>query len=188
LRGNFIGNGSSVLVTRAAAQAVGGFEPALRDAGAQGCEDILFYCRLAERFRFAVVPAYEVGYRQLSDNMSSNLLPMLRSWMLVLREFGSRHPERRAILAKGLSNYCGLLMRRAIFARKGTALCGLLWFLAPREPLLAFRMIVWTIPRTLAQSLEHALAKIVTRATRRSIHSTAERASFADVSRLTGRG
>jgi glycosyltransferase involved in cell wall biosynthesis len=114
LAGNFIGNGSAVLVRRQALVDARGFETALRDANAQGCEDLLFYCRVAEHYDFAVVPDYLIGYRYLPDNMSSNLPRMLRSWMLVVDEMEARHPDRRAALDDGLRNYGTWLLFRAL--------------------------------------------------------------------------
>jgi glycosyltransferase involved in cell wall biosynthesis len=112
--GNFIGNGSAVLVRRQVLIDTQGFESGLRAAGAQGCEDLLFYCRAAERHSFAVIPDYLIGYRYLPDNMSSNLPRMLRSWMLVMDEMEARHPERRDRLASGLRNYGAWLLFKAL--------------------------------------------------------------------------
>ena len=82
--GNFVGNGSAALVRRQALIDADGFESRLREVGAQGCEDILFYCRVAEAYQFEVVEEPLVGYRHLSGNMSSDMARMLRSWMLVV--------------------------------------------------------------------------------------------------------
>src|SRR5437879_4873848 len=78
-QGNFVGNGSSALVRREALVAANGFESGLRASGAQGCEDLLFYCRVAEGYHFAVVPEYHIGYRYLPNNMSSDMTRMFRS-------------------------------------------------------------------------------------------------------------
>ncbi len=148
---NFVGNGSSALVTRRAFDNAGGFEPALRNAGAQGCEDILFYCRVAEHHAFAVVPDYLVGYRQLPDNMSSNLDRMLKSWLMVVDEMAARHPGKRALLAEGLRRYVVWLTRRAVHRRRPAALASVLAILAPRRPLLAARMAMIEAPRTMLE-------------------------------------
>ncbi len=112
--GNFIGNGSAVLVRRQVLIDTEGFESGLRAAGAQGCEDLLFYCRVAERHGFAVIPDYLIGYRYLPDNMSSNLPRMLRSWMLVMDEMEARHADRHDKLATGLRNYGAWLLFKAL--------------------------------------------------------------------------
>lgn len=144
-QGNFIGNGSSALVRRAALVYANGFESGLRAANAQGCEDILFYCRVAEKYEFGVVPEHHIGYRYLPDNMSSNLPRMLRSWMLVAAEMRRRHPGKRAILLKGLRNYSIWLVRRALFVVPGQ-IPGILWVLMLRNPLIGIEMLLRELP------------------------------------------
>lgn len=99
--GNFVGNGSAALMTRAALEHAGGFDPTLRARGAQGCEDFSIYFRIAERFRFALVPEPLTGYRILPGNMSSDGLRMLCSFDLVLAEILERHPEHRPDIMNG---------------------------------------------------------------------------------------
>ena len=113
---NFIGNGSAVLVRRQALVDARGFDSGLRAAGAEGCEDYLLSCRVAERFHFAVAAEHLVGYRELPRNMSSNRPRMLRSWMLVFDEMVDRHPDRKAVLTRGLRRYSGRLARDALAA------------------------------------------------------------------------
>ncbi len=76
---HFVGNGSSLLVRRAAAQSVGGFDPWYADRGIGGCEDLDFELRLASKFKIHGLPLYLVGYRRYEGNMSSNYLRMSRS-------------------------------------------------------------------------------------------------------------
>ena len=92
-RANLVGNGSSPLIRRAAFESVGGYDPSLRDRGAQGCEDLMIYLRLAEMFEFRVVRRHLTGYRVTVGNMSSNALRMLRSCEFTLEAFRDRHPE-----------------------------------------------------------------------------------------------
>lgn len=146
-RENFIGNGSSVLVTRAAFEAAGGFEPALHRARAQGCEDILFYCRVAEHFEFAVAPGYLIGYRELANNMSSNLPRMLRSWLMVVDEMRARHPDKAEISA-GLDHFARWLARKAILTDQPTQLPELVLRSAVRSPRLGLDLLRREIPRT----------------------------------------
>jgi glycosyltransferase involved in cell wall biosynthesis len=90
---NFIGNASSPLIRRACLDEVGGFDPALRVAGGEGCEDRKLYLDIAERHDFAVVPRFLVGYRQLAGSMSWNYEKMLRSHELIMAQARRRRPE-----------------------------------------------------------------------------------------------
>ncbi|UQR62306.1 glycosyltransferase [Bradyrhizobium sp. C-145] len=146
-QGNFIGNGSSALVRREALIAAKGFESGLRASGAEGCEDLLFYCRVAEAYQFAVVPEYQIGYRYLPNNMSSNKTRMFRSWMLVADEIMTRHPERRALLDLGFRNYARWLLRRALTGGQLWYFVSIFGHLFRRHPLLALRVAVHDVPR-----------------------------------------
>ena len=114
LFGNFVGNGSAALVRRQALTDANGFESKLRAAGAEGCEDFLFYCRVAERYHYAVVTEHLVGYRYLYYNMSSNRPRMLRSWMMVVDELMASSPDRKGVLTRGLRQYSGWLAHDAL--------------------------------------------------------------------------
>jgi glycosyltransferase involved in cell wall biosynthesis len=114
LSGNFVGNGSSALVRRRALVEVGGFEPALQVAGAHGCEDWLFYYRVAVKFDFALVPDHLTGYRSHAERMSSNRPRMLRSWLMVADEMKLDYPIHRNLVQKGLRYYLGYLFEDAL--------------------------------------------------------------------------
>ena len=58
LRHCFVASGSNILVRKSCALAVGGFDTALPAA-----QDWDFYLRIAARWRFAVVPRYQILYR-----------------------------------------------------------------------------------------------------------------------------
>jgi glycosyltransferase involved in cell wall biosynthesis len=116
-RSNFVGNGSSALVTREAFDAAGGFDPSLRSRGAQGCEDWRFYFAVAETHHFAVVPELLTGYRQSPRNMSSDAMRMLRSSRLVAEWMQCRRPHLRAAIAYGNAYYGIWLLERAIERR-----------------------------------------------------------------------
>jgi glycosyltransferase involved in cell wall biosynthesis len=150
---NFVGNGSSALVRRKAFEDAGGFEPALHNAGAQGCEDILFYCRVAAHHEFAVVPDYLVGYRELSGNMSSNIPRMLRSWMLVSKEMKNRHPNKQRLIEEGARRYIVWLTRRAIHRRSPGAVFSIIADTMMHQPKLAARLALIEAPRTLFEPL-----------------------------------
>lgn len=83
---NFVGNGSSPLLRRAAVEEAGGYDRSLQARGVHGCEDLLLQLRLAGRYAVEVVPEYLVGYRRVQSNMSSNTIRMTRSWAAVYDE------------------------------------------------------------------------------------------------------
>lgn len=144
--GNFIGNGSSMLVRRAALERAGGFDSGLRAADAQGCEDYLLFCRIAEHAPFVCVDAPLLGYRQLAGNMSSDQRRMIRSWRMVMAEMAGRHPEHHALLRQGLRNYVVWLARRAVFARAFGRLSPMLGDLRRNEPDLLVAMLTRDLP------------------------------------------
>lgn len=152
-QGNFIGNGSSALVRREALTAARGFESGLRASGAEGCEDLLFYCRVAEAYHFAVVPQYQIGYRYLPNNMSSNMPRMFRSWMLVADEIMMRHPGRGPLLEQGFRNYARWLLRRALTGGQWWYFASIVGLLCRRNPLLAVRVCVHDVPRDIVSEI-----------------------------------
>lgn len=81
---NLVGNGSAILVRRSVLDELGGYATWLRDAGAEGCEDLLLQLRIALRYRFGVVPDYLVGYRRHPGSMSENREAMARSGILAV--------------------------------------------------------------------------------------------------------
>jgi glycosyltransferase involved in cell wall biosynthesis len=101
-RVNLVGNGSSALMPRALVVACGGYDPSLRAAGAQGCEDWQLYLRIVESHAFIVVPACLTGYRQHPAQMSGRLEDMVRSAELVLAAFEKRRPDLASDLTQGL--------------------------------------------------------------------------------------
>ncbi len=119
--GNFVGNGSSILARAAAVRAAGGYEPALRAAGAQGCEDWLFFSLLAEHHRFVCVREHLVGYRFTPAAMSGDFAQMMRSYRLVRERIAARHPEAAARLdaaGRDLAAYlCHLGLQHGRFGR-----------------------------------------------------------------------
>lgn len=116
-RGNLVGNGSAALMRRDAVLEAGGFDPTLRARRAQGCEDLLLYCRIAARHHAAVVPDFLTGYRQSDETMSRDLAQMHRSWRLVAAELRGRHPELRADIEAGEIFAMRWLFGRALWTR-----------------------------------------------------------------------
>ena len=143
---NFVGNGSAALVRRQALVDAHGFESRLRNAGAEGCEDILFYCRVAESYEFEVVEEPLVGYRYLPDNMSSNLPRMLRSWMLMKDEMVRRHPEAAPLLHRGLRTYAAALLAGALRESQLNYAIAITSLLVRHDPVTAARLISIDVP------------------------------------------
>jgi len=116
-RGNLVGNGSAALMRRDAVLEAGGFDPTLRARQAQGCEDLLLYCRIAARHHAALAPGFLTGYRQSGETMSRDGVQMMRSWRLVAAELRDRHPELRADIAAGEVFVAHWLLGRALWTR-----------------------------------------------------------------------
>jgi glycosyltransferase involved in cell wall biosynthesis len=89
--GNFAGNGSTVLMRKAAIIEAGGYDPSFRARSGEGVEDWKLYFRIATRHKFAVVPEHLTGYRWTGTNMSANLLQMLRGRDLLADEIQIRN-------------------------------------------------------------------------------------------------
>jgi glycosyltransferase involved in cell wall biosynthesis len=90
---NFVGNASAPLIRRDCVRAVGGYDSGLRARGGEGCEDLMLYLRIAERYEVALVPELLVGYRLTSSNMSNDRRRMRRGRELVLETVRARHPD-----------------------------------------------------------------------------------------------
>lgn len=124
---NFVGNGSSMLVRRDAALAVGGFAADLRDQGLEGAEDYLLQLQLAARYQVEVVPEYLVGYRRSVTSMSSNVSRMLAAELAVRKRvlaevaFAPEYVYRWGAAAR-LSDGMLRSIRRKQFRQAGTML------------------------------------------------------------------
>jgi glycosyltransferase involved in cell wall biosynthesis len=79
---NFVGNGSALLMRRAAALECGGYDTSLREQGLQGAEDFLLQLQLASRYHVEVVPEYLVGYRRSRNAMSEDVERMALSYIM----------------------------------------------------------------------------------------------------------
>jgi glycosyltransferase involved in cell wall biosynthesis len=90
---NFIDTSSVPLIRRAELVAIGGWDATLHAQDAQGCEDWQLYIRLARRCKFALEPAFLVGYRQSPYAMSKNVPRMRSSYRLVMDEVRRSCPE-----------------------------------------------------------------------------------------------
>lgn len=159
--GNFVGNGSVALVRRQALIDATGFETALRAADAQGCEDYLLQCRVAETYHFAVVPEHLVGYRCSPDNMSSNRPRMLRSWMLVVNEMLGRHPQLRDALRSGLRNYASWVVQDAVSKRGLSQLPALVRLVLRCPAPVAMRVLGKDVPGALIARMRSRLGRLL---------------------------
>lgn len=98
---NIVGNGSAPLMLREAVLAAGCYDPGLRAIGAEGCEDYKLYFRIAERYEFALIRDFLVGYRASPDSMSQQFDRMIRSRAAVTAEIRARHPNMADVLRGG---------------------------------------------------------------------------------------
>jgi glycosyltransferase involved in cell wall biosynthesis len=156
--GNFIGNGSAALMTRAALEAANGFDTSLRARGAQGCEDFSIYFRIAEKYRFALVPERLTGYRELPGNMSSDMLRMLRSFDLVAEEMQARHPESCRDIAQGRANFMEWSLITAAERGDLAAMAKLAAQLICHAPGRMGAILGWRLPRAVVRGLRLRLA------------------------------
>jgi glycosyltransferase involved in cell wall biosynthesis len=90
---NFLSNASVPLIRRTCFETIGDYNCKLKANNAQGCEDWDLSLRIAEYYKFRVVPEFLIGYRQVSGSMSRNYRSMAKSYKLVIEDFRKRHPE-----------------------------------------------------------------------------------------------
>lgn len=119
---NIIGNGSSILVRKHVLEQIGGYSTRLREANAQGCEDLLLQLRIALHYQFGTVPEYLVGYRQSPGNMSSDPERMFRSSLLALTMVLAECPgfaelEQRGLIARNVWEYLKIITLRGQFIK-----------------------------------------------------------------------
>jgi len=93
LQAFFMGHASATLIRGKCFEKLGGYDSSLRNRNAEGCEDWDLYLRLAERYRFGVVPEFLIGYRQVPGNMGTRLNAMAASHDLVLKKVKDRRPD-----------------------------------------------------------------------------------------------
>ena len=100
-RRNLPGNGSSVLMRKCALVEAGGYDSALWAAGAQGAEDLKLYQAIAADYRFGVVKEYLTAYRRWPNNMSNDMMRMLKSFDIVFADSSERYPDYYVDLCAG---------------------------------------------------------------------------------------
>jgi len=85
---NFLDNASTAMFRRSCIDTVGNYNTELKT-----CEDWDLYLRIAEHYRFAIVPEYLIGYRQYSGSMSTKCTTMAHFYELIMSRIYQRHPE-----------------------------------------------------------------------------------------------
>ncbi len=90
---NVVGNGSAPLIRKKCFDIVGIYGDEFTQSGAIGCEDQDMYLRIAEHFEFVLVKRILMGYRVLSDSMSSDAARMGRSHDLMIDRLRQRKPD-----------------------------------------------------------------------------------------------
>ncbi len=159
--GNVVGNGSSPLMRREAVLDAGGYDPRLRDANAQGCEDLLLYFRMSLKYHFAVVQEFLTGYRHSGSNMSSDALQMFRSWRIVAAEMGKTLPDCASEINRGERMLLSWLFGRALDAGNRQAAAEILREISRSAPVHALGMGVWLPLRLRARRLGFTLLSAV---------------------------
>lgn len=132
-RTNLVGNGSGAMMRKDAMLAAGLYDPSLRARAAEGCEDYKLYLALAAMGDVLVVPDFLTGYRFLPNNMSSDIAQMCRSHLIVLDEFGAKHPHLAPHLEEGRRVFASWQVMRALRALRIGKIPELLWTLARED-------------------------------------------------------
>jgi glycosyltransferase involved in cell wall biosynthesis len=142
---NFVGNASSLLFRKTAALEAGGYEPRLRSAGAEGCEDVLLQLRIASRYQFGCVPEYLVGYRLRSGSMSAQPVRMIRSYQRALDIATAEYPYLPKFAFRWSIAYYETVLAPTLI-RSGDLMRGLLFLLRAtmRDPVLISHRLLFS--------------------------------------------
>jgi glycosyltransferase involved in cell wall biosynthesis len=186
---NFVGNASAPLIRRNCLERVGGYCSWYREQGAQGCEDRELYLRLAERYRFRVVPEFLVGYRQVENSMSCDGVAMARAHALLLAAVRRRHPEIPLYVYRwSESRSCWYLGQKLTRCGGHLRALGLLSRAALSDPMLLVNRQLYTLAaRNLsalgAKPFRPASVKSVAAPTRRGSGLRDRSCTLADIER-----
>lgn len=100
---NFTGNASSTMIRHSCFTKLGGYRRKIPQNDSPQivadqnshliCEDWDLYLRIAEYYEYRVVPEFLIGYRQISNSMSSNCQGMASSYELILADNRLKHLE-----------------------------------------------------------------------------------------------
>ncbi len=173
--GNFVGNGSSVLMRRAAVVEAGFYDPTLRARSAQGLEDYQLYFRIATRHRFSVVREHLTGYRRTTNSMSADVLQMLRSRDLVAEEMCRTYPERAVEIKGHRLFFLSYLYSRALANRKIIDPLRIAIRLLWESPLGGARYILELTARPIARAIVRRLRRWIGGPVNRSLQAEAWR-------------
>lgn len=128
---NFIASGSNILVRRDAISTVGEFDSTLKS-----CEDWDFYIRLASKYHFAVVPDWQILYRQSSNAMTSKVEVMEAAALTVIEKAFQSAPDKyQHLKRKSLAwiyEYCTQQYLRCSDDLRGASLASQKFFKALR--------------------------------------------------------
>jgi glycosyltransferase involved in cell wall biosynthesis len=80
---NVVGNGSGLLLSRAAVDDVGGYDERRGPDGVEGCADVAIQLAVARRHSIDLVEEYLVGYRVSPSGLSSDAERMYRAFRIV---------------------------------------------------------------------------------------------------------
>lgn len=142
---NPVGNGSSLLVRRDAALAVGGFNSDYARAGIGGCEDLEFQLKLLRRFKLEAVAEYLVGYRLHRMQMSSDTVRMRLSQIAVIEKMTAGNETSPTIRNRAL-------VHAYLIAAKG--------YLLARDWRGAFRWTLSSFSLSTADSLKRVAMQV----------------------------
>lgn len=119
----FLGNASCTVIRRSALDTVGYYTTALKDGGADACEDWELYLRLAGRYKFKVVPEFLIGYRRTACTRSQayEVMAQAHSMILAIAETHGRVPSFVSALSRS-SLYIHLADRCAEFGTRAETL------------------------------------------------------------------
>jgi glycosyltransferase involved in cell wall biosynthesis len=137
---NIVGSGSNALMRRTAVVECGGYDPSLRARGGQGCEDLMLYILLAERYHFALVREHLTGYRRRQGSMSTNFLTMLRSRSLVDQRLRRLYPQHHRYIRLGFARMCHWLFWNALKERNYGSAARLGLTMLTRDTVTAFKV------------------------------------------------
>jgi len=161
--GNFPGNGSTVLMRKAAVIEAGGYDPSLRARSAQGVEDWQLYFRIAASHEFSVVPEYLTGYRQTATEMSANLLQMLRSRDLLAEEMCNRYPNYMKEIKDARWVFLHYLYRRALVSGRRMGALMIAVLLIRQKPLMGVKKAFFISVRAIARRTRWLLMRWIER-------------------------
>jgi glycosyltransferase involved in cell wall biosynthesis len=146
----FIGNGSSMLVRREVAIAVGGFESAWAARGIGGCEDLDFELKIAAKYPLAAIPRFLVGYRIYPGNMSSDKTRMARALVATVEHHVRVNPDLPAWAAsKARSSTSEYALSLLLRDRRWMMACAEFARLARFDPGRAFDVAATVVARRL---------------------------------------